>query len=265
MRSWPRSARSNGNSHNIDGVELIAVLFMILAGGAVAVFILVAVAIAQREKGDRPVHAIPERDRIASSLLFQLLLLGGATEDEALREIRRKAGLAAPVTAGIDVANWAETFARVANEAQRTWLLETAVQLIAARNRTVPLRQYSALLDLSFCLGFQTDALAKLREQYGFEYIDHAKNARPREADRAGGSTPLFVREERREEQEYLRVLEIEGTPTRQLIITSYRRLAALHHPDRFHGQAEEARSAAAARFIEITRAYEMLLALYRD
>jgi hypothetical protein len=248
-------------------VELIAVIFMILAGGAVAVFVLAAVAIAQRENGGQAAAAqgIPERDRIASSLLFQLLLLGGMPEDEALRELRRRAGLAAPVTAGIDVANWGETFARVANASQRAWLLETAVQLIAARNMTVPLRQYTALLDLSFSLGFQTDALAKLREQYGFEYVDHAKNARPREADRAGGSTPLFVREERGEPRELLRVLEIDGSPTRQLIITSYRRLAAQHHPDKFHGRPEEEKAAAAARFIEITKAYETLLAIYRD
>jgi DnaJ-like protein len=248
-------------------VELVAVIFMIIAGGAVAVFILAAVAIAQRANDGPagPAQNIPERDRIASSLLFQLLLLGGMAEAEALRELRRGAGLAAPVTAGIDIANWGETFARIANESQRAWLLETAVRLLAARNRPVPLRQYSALLDLNFSLGFHTDALAKLRDQYGFEYIDHAKNARPRDADRAGGSTPLFVREERREPRELLRVLEIDGTPTRQLIISSYRRLAAQHHPDRFHGKPETEQSAAAARFIEITRAYETLLAFYRD
>lgn len=249
-------------------MELIAVIFMLVAGVAIAVFVLAAMAIAQREQGPAAPAAaqgVPERDRIASSLLFQLLLLGGTPEDEALRALRRGAGLAAPVTAGIDVANWGETFARIANAAQRAWLLETAVQLIAARNATVPLRQYSALLDLSFSLGFQTDALAKLREQYGFDYIDHAKNARPRDADRAGGSTPLFVREERRERRELLRVLEIADTPTRQLIITSYRRLAAQHHPDRFHGRPEAEQAAAAARFIEITKAYELLLAIYRD
>jgi hypothetical protein len=249
-------------------VELIAVIFMLVAGGAIAVFVLAAAAIARREHGGPTrgvAQGIPERDRIASSLLFQLLLLGGTPEDEALRELRRGAGLAAPVTAGIDIANWAETFARIANAAQRAWLLETAVQLIAARNATVPLRQYSALLDLSFSLGFHTDALAKLRERYGFDYVDHAKNARPRDADRIGGSTPLFVREERREPRELLRVLEIDEPPTRQLIISSYRRLAAQHHPDRFHGRPEAEQAAAAARFIELTRAYETLLALYRD
>ncbi|MCU1347916.1 MAG: Fibronectin, type, partial [Acidobacteria bacterium] len=143
-------------------------------------------------------------------------------------------------------------------------LLETAVQLIAGRGAPVPLRQYSALLDLNFALGFQTDALARLREQYGFEYVDHARNGRPREADRAGGGAPLFVRD-RRDERELLVVLEVAGTPTRQGIISAYRKLAARHHPDRYHDAPDGIRAEAAAKFIEITRAYEALLGVYRD
>src|SRR5207253_2067703 len=180
-------------------MELIAVIFMLVGGIAVAAFVLLAIAIAQRAEGRNgtatPSSASLERDRIAASLLFQILLLGGTATDEAFRDVRRRAGLAAPVTAGIDVTNWGETFASIAAPPQRAWLLEMAVQLIAVRATPVPLRQYSALLDLSFALGFQTDALAKLREQYGFEYIDHAKNARPREADHGGGAAPLFVRD----------------------------------------------------------------------
>jgi hypothetical protein len=248
-------------------MEWIAVIFMIGAGLAVAVFVLLAIAIAQRGgKGHgaaRATTASAERDRIAASILFQLLLLGGTPNDQAFRDIRRRAGLASPVTAGIDIANWAETFASIASAAQRAWLLETAVQLIAGRGAPVPLRQYSALLDLSFALGFQTDALAKLRERYGFEYIDHAKNARPREADRGGGA-PLFVRD-RRDEQELLLVLEIAGSPSRQIIISAYRKLAARHHPDRYHDAPDGIRSEAAAKFIEITRAYEALLARHRE
>ena len=41
--------------------------------------------------------------------------------------------------------------------------------------------------------------------------------------------------------------------------------MAAQHHPDRVHGQSEAVQSDAAARFIEITRAYEALMAIYRD
>ena len=245
--------------------ELIAVVIMIAGGIGIAIFVIGAAAIAKAENAGRGENSgLPERDRIAASLLFQLTLYGGAPPDVALRLVRRIGGLAAPVTAGIDVSNWAERFARISTPEQRSRLLETAVMIIAEPGTPVPLRQYSALLDLSFALGFQTDALARLRERYGFDYIDPAKEGRPRSADRAGGAAPLFVRE-KPNETELLRVLGIEGTVSRQTIITAYRKLAAQHHPDRFHGQPDEAQTSAAARFIEITRAYEALLLIYRD
>jgi DnaJ-domain-containing protein 1 len=142
----------------------------------------------------------------------------------------------------------------VATDQQRRELLEVAVQLVAARS-PVPVRQYAALLDLSFGLGFQTDALARLRELYGFEYVDHAKEGRPPGADRE----PLFARAPR-ERTELLRILGLEVTPTRQELSAVYRRLVSQHHPDRFHGATAEAQTEASARFIEITRAYEELL-----
>jgi len=243
-------------------VELVAVIFMFIAGGLIAMFVMLATALARREseRNAAAPQAIPERDRIAASILFQIVTLGGIARDVALREVRRGAGIAAPVTTGIDIANWGESYARISNQQQRAWLLEVAVQLIASRGVLVPLRQYVALLDLSFALGFQTDALAKLREQYGFDYVDHAKDGRPREADRAGRVT-FFQRDER----ELLRVLEIEGEVTRQAIVSAYRRLVAQHHPDRFHAESEASQNDAAARFIEITRAYEALLAIYHE
>ena len=146
---------------------------------------------------------------------------------------------------------------------QRMQLLDVAVQLVAGRGRPIPLAQYVDLLDLSFALGFRTDALAKLREQYGFDYVDHAKAGRPREADRAGRTT--FFARDAREPREWLSVLGMEGTPSRQQIIAAYRRLAAQHHPDRFHDAEDGVRSDAAMRFIEITRAYEALLAIYKE
>jgi hypothetical protein len=247
-------------------VELVAILFMLGAGGALAVFVLVAYAINLRELHQERAEALPatERERIAASLLFHVVRAGGGSDDEALRAVRRGAGIAAPVTRGIDVTNWAESYARIASRQQRAGLLETAVQLVASPSRAVPLRQYAALLDLSFGLGFQTDALAKLRELYGFEYVDHAKDARPRSADRGGGATPLFVREPRNAEA-LLRILGLTAEATRRDIIAAYRKLVAQHHPDRFHGSSVEEQSGAAQRFIEITRAYEELLAIYRD
>jgi len=245
-------------------VELFGVIFMIFAGGGLAIAAMIAIGAATRaHEGRRDRAPVPDRSAIAASILFNLLLLGGVAPDEALREIRKR--LLAPVTRQVDIASWAERFAHVASPQQRQWLLETAVQMIAEHKRIVPLRQYAALLDLSFALGFQTDALAKLRERYGFDYVDHAKHARPREADRAGGAATTFFVRDTRDAGELLRVLEIDGAPSRQVIITAYRRLVAQHHPDKVHEAAEEVRTAAAARFIEITRAYETLMSIYRD
>jgi len=244
-------------------MELFGVIFMIVVGGGLAIATMIAIGTATRAReGRRESAPAPDRSAIAASILFNLLLLGGIAPADALREIRKH--LIAPITAQIDIASWADRFARVASPQQRQWLLATAVQMIAACKQVVPLRQYAALLDLSFALGFQTDALAKLREQYWFDYVDHAKNARPREADRAGGATALFVRD-LRDTGELLRVLEIDVEPTRQVIIAAYRRLVAQHHPDKVHHAGEDARTAAAARFIELTRAYETLMSIYRD
>lgn len=244
-------------------MEIIAVLIMIAAGGAIAVFALIAFTISRKD-GEGARHAAASRDQVAASILHHILVAGGMHPDQAIRELRREAGLAGRITRGIDVASWADSYVRMSSAAQRADLLETAVRLISRRSDPVPLAQYTSLLDLSFGLGYHTDALARLREQYGFEYIDHAKHARPRDADRAGGATTLFARQEG-DPREWLRVLEIEGSADRQTIIAAYRRLAAQHHPDKVNDRSEDAQELAAARFIEITRAYEQLLAMYRD
>jgi hypothetical protein len=243
-------------------MELIAVVFMVLAGGVIAAFVMIATAIARRENEERPRMPSSERDGIAASLLFHVVASSGVSSGDAMRAVRRGAGIAAPVTAGIDVTSWADRYARLATPQQRAGLLETAVQLVRS---PVPVRQYAALLDLSFGLGFHTDALAKLREVYGFEYVDHAKDARPRHADRVGSGAPLFVREKRRERSELLDVLGIAGTPSRQEVTAAYRKLVAQHHPDKFHAAPAAIQADAAARFIEITKAYEELLLIYRE
>lgn len=245
-------------------MELIAVVFMIVAGGAVALFALAAAAIAKEEsRRTSQANARASRDEVAASLLYHVLLAGGIEPDDALRQLRREAGLASPVVRGIDILSWGEWYAGVTPIGRREQLLDTAVSLASNRKKLIPLRQYAALLDLSFALGFHTDALARLREKYGFDYVDHAKDARPKEADRRGSMT-LFVRDDA-ERVELLRVLGIEGIPTRQGIIATYRKLAAAHHPDRFHDAPEATQSAETERFIEITRAYEKLLSLYGD
>jgi len=50
------------------------------------------------------------------------------------------------------------------------------------------------------------------------------------------------------------------GTPTRSEVSAAYRKLVSQHHPDRYHGASAAEQSEAAARFIEITRAYEELV-----
>lgn len=247
-------------------MELAAILFMLVGGGALATFVIAAYAIHQREQHDVRAEALPatERERIAASLLFAVVRAGGGGDDEAMRIVRRGSGIAATVTRGIDVPNWAESYARLATPQQRSSLLETAVQLIATKEKAIPLRQYATLLDLSFGLGFHTDALARLREVYGFDYVDHAKDARLRHADRGGGGAPLYVREPRNATL-LLRTLGLGEEATRRDIIAAYRKLVAQHHPDRFHASSVEEQSGAAQRFIEITRAYEELLTIYRD
>lgn len=246
-------------------MEIVAVIFMLVAGGALAVFVLVAMSISARERDrvNRDVAAAPQRDAVAASLLVHVVAAAGGGMEDAMRQVRRGAGIAAPITHGIDITNWAESYARVATQQQRAGLLETAVQLVVSRG-PVPVRQYAALLDLSFGLGFQTDALAKLRDLYGFEYVDHAKDARPRSADRVGGGAPLFVRQTRPQE-ELARVLGLSGPVSRQQLTVAYRRLVSENHPDRFHGASAETQTAAAGRFIEITQAYEELIRVLKD
>lgn len=241
-------------------MEILALAFMLVAGAGLALFGMFVMSLLQRERerAEGAEAAPPARDGIAASLLYHVVSAGGVPPEEAQRVVRRGSGIAAAVTKGIDVSNWADTFARISTEQQRHELLETAVRLVADRS-PIPVRQYASLLDLSFGLGFRTDALARLRELYGFEYVDHAKDGRPRHADQAGGGAPLYVRTAGHRD-ELLRTLGIAGTPTRQELTTAYRRLVSQHHPDRFHGTSAAVQSKAAARFIEITRAYEELL-----
>jgi hypothetical protein len=248
-------------------MELVGILLMIVAGGATALFIALAATIARREaeqSGRTQASLAADRDKLAASILYNLLILGGSAPVDAMRIVRARARVAAPVISSIDISSWAGRFADRATAAQRSWLLETAVAAIVETRPLLPLRQYSALLDLSFALGFHTDALFRLRDQYGFDYVDHAKNGRPREADRRAGAATLFMRETSPDERrELLAVLDIRGEATRQAIVSAYRRLAALHHPDRFFDAEPDRQEAAAARFIELTRAYERLLTLH--
>ena len=240
-------------------MEVLIILAMIVMGVAIAVVVaVVAGAVSTQERGAAPA---PNRESIAASLIYHIGSLGGTNSDRVLAFMREELRLVAPLTRDIHASSWADAYRRASSEAQRTELLESAVRMAVALNTSLPLEQYNALLDLSFGLGFQTDALARLRARYRFEYTDYAKAARPRSADRSGGATPLFDRT-LMDTEPLLSVLGLSGKVSRQELTTTYRRLAAQNHPDRFHNATPAEQESAAARFIALTEAYERLLVL---
>jgi hypothetical protein len=246
----------------IAALELIAVILMLCAGGMIAVIIGAAAAVARSADSQvAPARGAAERNQIAASLLFHVVAAGGGSRDAALRLIRQKAAAASSVVSPIDVTTWGSRFAELSTREERERLLATAVSLACEGGRTLPLMQYVSLLDLSFALGFRTDALARLRERFGFDYIDHARMGRTADAER----TRVSFERAGMGKGELLRTLGIEGEPTRQELIAAYHRLATLHHPDRFHAAGQMEQDAAALRFIEISQAYESLLAIYRE
>lgn len=225
-------------------VEIVAVAVMLVAGGAAGVIAASLVG--------RRLERIEKARRSSAEASDEAIV-------EAILQYVAECGMAVSPAHPIDLTSWAARYAEHVTPAKRERLLEEAVKRVADGARRVPLRQYCALLDLAFGLGYQTDALARLRERYVLTYDDHAAASRPREADRAGGAVSFFARD-RRSTAELLGVLGLEGEPTRQEIISAYRRLAALHHPDRFFGAPAGEQERAAARFIEIAGAYEALL-----
>lgn len=56
-----------------------------------------------------------------------------------------------------------------------------------------------------------------------------------------------------------LSMLELEGDPSQETIKAAYRRLAKIHHPDRFHSLGSEANEAAKIAFQRISDAYQVL------
>jgi hypothetical protein len=197
----------------------------------------------------------PGRDVIAASLLHAILLRGGVEAPEARARIADH--VAALPADDIDVASWAERYASMSGADERSRLLELAVQLAVERDDPIPLAQYDSLLDLSFGLGFQTDALARLRARYGFAYVDHAKAGRPRRASRESRTT-LFARTSER--AVLLGTLGLTEPATRRDVISAYRRIASECHPDHLAGASDEKKLEAVERFIDATAAYESLL-----
>ncbi|HEY5610912.1 MAG TPA: DnaJ domain-containing protein [Thermoanaerobaculia bacterium] len=246
-------------------MEFILVIAMIVAGLGLALVVGLLTMLAKRRSdgfSEQLGNVRRSRESIAASILFEIARAGGGSPDDARRLIREEARIAAPAEIGIDLSSWAQAYASGSSPDQRSRLLELAVKIAVIMNSTIPLAQYNALVDLSFGLGFQTDALARLRARYRFQYVDYAKQGRPRSADRSGGGAPLYQRAPFNR-AEKLRVLGLEGDVTRDRLISAYRRLASQHHPDRYHNADDASQHAAAQRFIEVTEAYEALLATW--
>lgn len=242
---------------------LIIVIMIVLGLGIAAVVAVLAGAVSTAERNREQSRQPPDRDAIAASIVYQIGTAGGAAGDAVLRFLR-EAHLLAPVTPNVHMASWAEAYRRMSTPQEREALLELAVRAAVAHNAALPLAQYNALLDLSFGLGFQTDALARLRARYRFEYTDYAKHGRPVTADRAGGGAPLFQRPPA-DPQPLLSILGLAGKVSRHELTSAYRRLAAQNHPDRFYSASPDEQATAASRFIELTEAYEQLLPLCED
>lgn len=242
-------------------MEIVFVIFMIVAGFGVATLLLVILSLSGKREVETATEAAIDRDLIASSILFQLARLGGAEPSRAEDIVRTIARTPHLSKVDVDVFSWGNVYRRASSVGQREQLLELAVLVAMATGSQLPLSQYNALLDLSFGLGFQTDALARLRARHPFTYEDHAKRGRPRSADRGGGSVPLFVSQET-ERNRLLSILGLGKDVTRNVLISTYRKLAAQNHPDRYFQASVEEQTEAAARFIEITEAYQRLLAL---
>lgn len=241
---------------------------MVIVGAGLAGFLLIASGLSRAER-DRARAGAPDgadrsREAIAASILFQIARLGGLNPSQSVRLIREVGNAFAPYTTNIDLGSWAAEFARRSSRAESTALLESAVRTAVASGSTVPLVQYDALLELSFALGFQTDALARLRARYRFEYIDYAKHARPASADRAGAAT-FCRRKPVVDSAALLSELGLEPPVTRQRVISAYRKQAAAWHPDRFFGAPAGEQQLAAERFIRLTESYEQLMRLCED
>ncbi|HUO85213.1 MAG TPA: J domain-containing protein [Thermoanaerobaculia bacterium] len=243
-------------------MEFVLVVVMIVAGGGLAA-VLIAIVGAIDQGGDRAsrerLSAMEPRE-IAAALLVEIARRGGTPDLAARQMAERELGVPAQPGLDPDLHGLARRFAQRAGVEERRDLLETIVRCVVAMTPTIPLRQYDGLLEVSFALGFHSDALARLRARYRFAYVDHARHGRPRDAEGRAARPPLFERRPRAEAESRATLGLGGGALSRASVLSAYRRLAARHHPDRFHDAAGEAQEEASRRFIRLTEAYEDLI-----
>lgn len=230
-----------------------------VAGGALLALLILAIsrAVARRsaEKAER-VRPRGSRDEIAGAILFHIASEGGAAAPDA-RRIVEAVGWRAPPAQGVvrDIGAWASAYAAVTTRKEREAMLDAAMRAAMMAARPVSLAHYAALLEVCFALGFHTDALARLRTRYRAELIDFSVN-RPEGAERSGAPAAGCDR------LAQLALFGFDRPVSRRELSSAYRRLAAASHPDHYHQAPESEKAAAAARFIEITQAYDSLLPL---
>jgi len=200
-------------------------------------------------------------ERIEAEVLLEVALRGDLGRDRALQSVARFTDAECGKRGRIDVSSWLEQYVLLVPAERRERLLEWAVQIAMEGGPVIGLPQYDALVEVAFGLGFHSDALARLRQKHGFDYIDWAKHGRPREADRGGGATSLFDGSSLRSGEANPETLGPERDASRPDVNAAYRALRLECHPDRFHDASDEARATAAERFRTITRAYEELIA----
>lgn len=229
-------------------------LFTLMFGAATITVVLVLVLISVARSGNRT--TVPSLQTLAAGIVFEVAR-GGSADDADLRRWMRTRSLLPAQARGIDLASWAEAYAVRSSEDDRARLLTLAVEAAMLGGPDLTRRQFHALQDLVFSLGYHADTIQHLRARHRFDYIDYAKERRPRNADRAG-ATNFYDREENVKSD--LLLLGFRSMPDRHELISCYRRLVRENHPDVAHATGERSEADASARFIEITAAYERLL-----
>ncbi|MBI2215560.1 MAG: J domain-containing protein [Acidobacteria bacterium] len=236
--------------------------FVITVALALLATVLVGVVVVRGARAAAASGGMVTPERIEAEVLMEVALRAGFDRARAMEIVRAHSGAECGSRGRIDITSWLEQYVKLVPLERREQLLELAVAVAVESGTPIGLAQYDALVEITFCLGFHSDSLARLRQKYGFEYVDWAKHGRPRDADRGGGgATPLFDAVRRHDGDANLGMLGLARGASRQDVIAAYRHLASECHPDRFHEASDAARAEAAARFREITRAYEELIA----
>lgn len=235
--------------------------FVITVALALFATVLIGVVLLREARASAGRGAVTP-EKIEAEVLLEVALRGGMARESAMAAVRRHSPAECGRRGRIDITSWLEQYVKLVAAERKEQLLESAVVVAMEGGGPIGIAQYDALVEVAFGLGFHSDALARLRQKHGFDYVDWAKHGRPREADRGGGgATPLFDAVRRHDGNANLGLLGLGHGASRQDVIAAYRRLALECHPDHFHDASDEARAEAAERFREITRAYEELIA----